>query len=224
MSILMLSSVKVEHTNIIVSMLMYGGCMDLGERIKEIRKECSITQNDFARRMLVSASYISKVESGKETPSDIFLKLMSLEFGISLDWIKTGKGSKKITKDSDDYFERSSDYSEDIDKNFNILKEALTLLPNSINSSVSWTIDKYTHILKLDGLTDAQKVLIASVISDIMVDIDELVVRASIIDKNDYKELFNYERSYMNLRTALTSEIDKLKETIIYKQESEPIK
>ena len=45
--------------------------------------------------MLVSSSYISKVEAGKEIPSDIFLKLISLEFGISYDWLKTGDDNSK---------------------------------------------------------------------------------------------------------------------------------
>ena len=70
--------------------------MELGERIRKVRKDCSITQGKFAERMLVSASYISKIESGKELPSDIFLKLMSLEFDVSLDWLRTGEGTKKI--------------------------------------------------------------------------------------------------------------------------------
>lgn len=65
----------------------------LGKRIKEIRKNNSITQTEFAKRMLVSASYISMVEADKEKPSDIFLKLMSLEFHISLEWIMDGKGN-----------------------------------------------------------------------------------------------------------------------------------
>ena len=45
--------------------------------------------------MLVSASYISKVESGKEVPSEMFLKLVSLEFGASHDWLISGIGKCK---------------------------------------------------------------------------------------------------------------------------------
>ncbi len=47
------------------------------------------------KKVLVSSSYISKVEAGKEIPSDIFLKLISLEFGISYDWLKTGDDNSK---------------------------------------------------------------------------------------------------------------------------------
>ena len=43
----------------------------IGERIKIIRKMYNIKQKEFAERVSVSASYISKVESGKEVPTDI---------------------------------------------------------------------------------------------------------------------------------------------------------
>ena len=43
----------------------------IGERIKIIRKMYNIKQKEFAERVSVSASYISKVESGKEVPTNI---------------------------------------------------------------------------------------------------------------------------------------------------------
>jgi len=42
----------------------------IGERIKIIRKMYNIKQKEFAERVSVSASYISKVESGKEVPTE----------------------------------------------------------------------------------------------------------------------------------------------------------
>ena len=64
----------------------------IGSRIKFIRKKENLRQIDFASRVLVSASYISKVESGKQIPSNIFVKLIALEFNISYEWLKDGKG------------------------------------------------------------------------------------------------------------------------------------
>ena len=62
----------------------------LGERIKKVRKQADLKQSEFAERLLVSASYISKIESGKEIPSDIFIRLISLEFNIPFSWLKNG--------------------------------------------------------------------------------------------------------------------------------------
>ena len=61
----------------------------IGERIKIIRKMYNIKQKEFAERVSVSASYISKVESGKEVPTDMLLKLIALDFKISLDWLNS---------------------------------------------------------------------------------------------------------------------------------------
>ena len=65
---------------------------NIGDRIKQIRTSEGLTQKDFAKRILVSPSYISGVEHGNEVPNEKFMKLVSLEFGISLDWICKGKG------------------------------------------------------------------------------------------------------------------------------------
>ncbi len=46
----------------------------IGTRVKELRQKEGLKQIDFAKKVLVSSSYISKVEAGKEIPSDIFLK------------------------------------------------------------------------------------------------------------------------------------------------------
>lgn len=61
----------------------------LGERIKEVRKKLNLKQKDFAKRLLVSTSYISKVETNVEIPTDTFLKLISYEFNVPFE-ILTG--------------------------------------------------------------------------------------------------------------------------------------
>lgn len=67
----------------------------VGERIKIIRKMNNIKQKEFAERVSVSASYISKVESGKEVPTEMLLKLIALDFKVSLEWLRDGTGEMK---------------------------------------------------------------------------------------------------------------------------------
>lgn len=52
-------------------------------------------QKEFAERVSVSASYISKVESGKEVPTEMLLKLIALDFKVSLEWLRDGTGEMK---------------------------------------------------------------------------------------------------------------------------------
>lgn len=63
----------------------------LGERVKFIRKSNKLTQRQFADRILVTQSYLSRIENGKEMPNDKLTKLIALEFNFSIDWLKTGK-------------------------------------------------------------------------------------------------------------------------------------
>ena len=65
----------------------------LGERIHAIRKSRNLTQQQFADQLSVSRPFISRIESGKESPSDSLLKLISLQFDVSYEWITGGKGS-----------------------------------------------------------------------------------------------------------------------------------
>lgn len=52
----------------------------IGEKIRSIRKKAKLTQAEFGERLTVSGSYISMVEAGKEIPSDMLIRLISLEF------------------------------------------------------------------------------------------------------------------------------------------------
>lgn len=187
--------------------------MSLGTRIKEIRNDNSITQGEFAKRMLVSASYISKVESGKEQPSDIFLKLMSLEFNISLDWLKSGKGEKKIVVDQYDYFERNVEYN--IGKDIENFKDTILSMPRDIDSSIYYMLGEYTSILKSKDLTESQKLVLVSIISDILASITEIINNISVIDKNDYCELLRFERHYSELYAGFADKFNKIKEILI---------
>lgn len=65
----------------------------IGQRLKEIRKEEKLTQIDFAKRLLISQSYLSSIETGNEIPTDKLLKIACLEFGVNEKWLSDGVGS-----------------------------------------------------------------------------------------------------------------------------------
>lgn len=47
----------------------------IGSVVKSTRKARGLTQKEFGETMTVSQSYISSIESGKETPTPMFIKL-----------------------------------------------------------------------------------------------------------------------------------------------------
>jgi transcriptional regulator with XRE-family HTH domain len=64
---------------------MAGELADLGARLREEREAARISQRELARRLGVSASLISQIESGQSKPSVSTLYGIVTELGVSLD-------------------------------------------------------------------------------------------------------------------------------------------
>lgn len=61
--------------------------MDIGQRIRFLREQNSLSQLDLSRKLHISNSALSQYESGARTPSDdIKLKIASY-FGVSVDYL-----------------------------------------------------------------------------------------------------------------------------------------
>lgn len=64
----------------------------ISDRIKSLRKSEHLTQKEFAKRLLVSQSYLSGLENGNEIPTNKLIKLICLEFGVNETWLNDGAG------------------------------------------------------------------------------------------------------------------------------------
>lgn len=66
--------------------------MDIGKRIKEVRKERKITLKELSDKIGYSSAYISQIENGKRSkPSHDFLQKVSDHLDISISYITTGR-------------------------------------------------------------------------------------------------------------------------------------
>ncbi len=64
---------------------------EIGQRIKDLRKEKGLTQQELAELVGVSQNLISKIEPGMRVPSvDLFAEL-SRVFEVSLDYLVLGR-------------------------------------------------------------------------------------------------------------------------------------
>lgn len=79
---------------------------DLGFRIKSLRKQLNLTQKAFANKILVSPSYLSRVENGVEIPNQKLLRLIALEFNVPTEWLEKGNGNPEIDS-TFDYYQRN---------------------------------------------------------------------------------------------------------------------
>ena len=64
----------------------------MNNRIKQIRKILRLSQEEFGRRLGVTGSGISNLESGKRNFTDQMVKAICREFNVNFNWFTTGEG------------------------------------------------------------------------------------------------------------------------------------
>ena len=64
----------------------------MNERIKAARKALGLTMEQFGRRVGLSKSAISLIESGKNGTTEQTVTSICREFGVSEKWLRTGEG------------------------------------------------------------------------------------------------------------------------------------
>lgn len=67
----------------------------MNERIKEVRKLLSLSQDDFGNKIGISKASVSRLESGINNPSEQTIKLICKEYGINEIWLRTGEGKMR---------------------------------------------------------------------------------------------------------------------------------
>ena len=79
--------------------------LEIYERIRMVRESFGLTRAQFAERLGVSASEITNVEFNKikrpESKESLY-RSIATEFGVSLDWLKTGNGDMFGKTDQDE--------------------------------------------------------------------------------------------------------------------------
>lgn len=67
----------------------------INDRFKEIRDDNHLSQEGFGRKIGLSKSGISNIESAKRSVTNKHIKLLCSEFKINEAWLRTGEGEKK---------------------------------------------------------------------------------------------------------------------------------
>jgi Predicted transcriptional regulators len=62
----------------------------MNNRIKKLRKNLNMTQEEFSSRIKLSRNFIAQIESGAKTPSERTIKDICRVFGISYLWLTEG--------------------------------------------------------------------------------------------------------------------------------------
>jgi len=64
----------------------------VNQRIKKLRKELKLTQNEFSSVITISSGQLACIETEKRVVNDRTIKLISDSFKINSEWLRTGKG------------------------------------------------------------------------------------------------------------------------------------
>lgn len=70
----------------------------MNERIKKLRKELDLTQQEFADRIGSKRNTIAKYESGDNSPSAAVVSLICRTFNVNETWLRTGEGEMFVQK------------------------------------------------------------------------------------------------------------------------------
>ena len=66
--------------------------MGMETRVKEVRKHHGMTQTEFGDALGVSRDVINSYERGRVTPTQTFLDLLCMKYGVDPIWMETGEG------------------------------------------------------------------------------------------------------------------------------------
>lgn len=65
---------------------------NIGERVKQIRKDAGLSMEAFGERIGINKSSTWSIENGKNNPSERTLKVICSEFRVNYLWLTTGEG------------------------------------------------------------------------------------------------------------------------------------
>jgi transcriptional regulator with XRE-family HTH domain len=76
----------------------------INQRVKQIREALELSQRNFSSALSLSNGYIAGVETGIRNVNGRLIKLISGEFGVNEQWLKTGEGKMFDTEQDDIMF------------------------------------------------------------------------------------------------------------------------
>lgn len=85
--------------------------MDIGNRIKKLRKALDLTQTEFANRIGSVQNTVTGYESGRRNPSAPVIALICKEFNVREEWLRQGEGEMFRPSPSDVLDEMAQKYN-----------------------------------------------------------------------------------------------------------------
>lgn len=139
---------------------------ELSFRIKSIRKDNHMTQKEFAEAIMVSQSYLSRIERGAEIPNKKLLMLIALKFNVNTDWLINGTSEPALSKGSNDLYDRAyaSEITDSAVSTLNELSEKISEINDAvISGSINAIMGELTKVLTLQHDETIRRIIIDSI-------------------------------------------------------------
>jgi len=85
--------------------------MTLGERIKKVRKELNLTQQQFADKIVMKRNSVALMETGKNNPSNQTLFAICRTFRVNEEWLRGGIGEMFLKTDGNILSELAEEFN-----------------------------------------------------------------------------------------------------------------
>lgn len=74
----------------------------MNERLKKLRKELDMTQQEFAEGIGIKRNTMATYESGRNEPIDAVISLICTKYNVNENWLRTGEGEMFMEMSYDD--------------------------------------------------------------------------------------------------------------------------
>ena len=132
----------------------------INERVKEVRKNLHLSQEELGNRIGLSKSGISNIEKGTRNVTAKHVKLIATIFGIDELWLKTGvKSNENIVKSEKEAASSFAfmNYLKSFGYSITVEKTGESWIPDEEYYSVTVSNGKNTFIFKDKDFSDFQK-------------------------------------------------------------------
>ena len=85
----------------------------MNERLKSVRRELSLSQETFGKRLGVTGAGISKIESGNRNITEQMILAICREFNVNEKWLRDGTGEMFSDFEGDEFVKAAALLSDD---------------------------------------------------------------------------------------------------------------
>ena len=130
--------------------------MNIGDRIKKLRRDLDLTQQKFGERIGVKGNTIAQYELGRSNPVDSVISLMIREFNVNEEWLRNGEGEMFKPAPSDVLDQLASEYNLS-NASYIAIEKFVNLKPEKRNELIEFFLEVSKAILESEADPDASE-------------------------------------------------------------------